>query len=244
MIRLIIFLCAIAATILYATVPPAKGFAEPGSARILLFHVPEAMMCTLYFLWGAIMAFRYLMSAQKGRAEIAFDNRSLAAIEMGTILCLLATTTGMVFAYEQWGVAWDWDPRQVTIFIQLLIYAAYFALRTAFSARERGRAAAAAYAVFAFLTVPLLIWVLPRLPQFSGKHSGANDAVVGGGLDSTYRMYWMACMVLIGTVALWCYKLRVNQIDSAAKKEYETDTSDSPDSGVVRPVRLRGVDQP
>jgi heme exporter protein C len=160
---------------------------------------------------------------------------------MGTLLCVLATITGMVFAYEQWGVAWDWDPRQVTIFVQLLIYAAYFALRTAFSASERARAVSAAYAVFAFVTVPFLIWVLPRLPQFSGKHSGANQAVVGGGLDTTYRTYFLICTVAIGAVALWCYNLRVRSADQALQKD-EDNSLDPAASGVVRPVRIRSLD--
>ena len=240
MTRILIILAAIAATVIYAITPPAVGFAKPESARILLFHVPEAMLCGVFFLWGAIMAARYLLSQRKGVGNAAFDRRSMAAIEMGTILCVLATLTGMLFALEQWGVAWDWDPRQTTIFVQLLIYAAYFALRTAFSSPERAKAAAAAYAVFAFLTVPVLIWVLPRL--LPGRHSGANQAVVGGGLDSTYRTYFLICVLIIGAVAVWCYTLRVRQSDREAKLDNESDTLDSADSGVVRPVRVRGVD--
>jgi heme exporter protein C len=239
--RVFIFLIATTATVLYFIAPGAKGFNSPESAKILFFHVPEAMLCTVYFLWGAIMAGRYLLSQRSGVSNAAFDRRSLAAIEMGTLLCVLATLTGMIFAYEQWGVAWDWDPRQVTIFVQLLIYAAYFALRTAFSSIERARASAAAYAIFSFLTVPFLIWILPRLPQFSGKHSGANQAVTGGGLDATYSLYFWICILCIGIVTVWCYNLRVTRSDADAKRD-ESDPSDSPDSGVVRPVRLRGVD--
>lgn len=241
MTRIFIFLIAITATVLYFIAPSAKGFSNPESARILFFHVPEAMLCSVYFLWGAIMAARYLLSQKGGGANAAFDRRSLAAIEMGTLLCVLATLTGMVFAYEQWGVAWDWDPRQVTIFGQLLIYAAYFALRTAFSSAERARASAAAYAIFSFLTVPFLIWIIPRLPQFSGKHSNANQAVTGGGLDATYSLFFWTCIVIIGIVTLWCYNLRVKRSDADAKRD-ETDTPDSSDTSVVRPVRLRGVD--
>lgn len=240
MTRILIILFAILATTLYAIAPSAKGFSNPESAKILFFHVPEAMLCSVYFLWGAVMGIRYLLS-QKHGANAAFDRRSLAAIEMGTLLCVLATLTGMIFAYEQWGVAWDWDPRQVTIFVQLLIYAAYFALRTAFSSAERARASAAAYAIFSFLTVPTLIWILPRLPQFAGKHSGANKAVTQGGLDATYSLYFWTCILCIGIVTVWCYNLRVKRADADAKRD-ESDLIDSADPGVVSPVRLRGVD--
>ncbi|MGI8923578.1 MAG: cytochrome c biogenesis protein CcsA [Fimbriimonadales bacterium] len=239
--RTALIIASVLVTYLYATAPPARNFAEPESAKILFFHAPEAMLCTVFFLWGAIMAGRYLRTR-----DIAFDIRSLASIEMGTLLCLLATATGMVFAYEQWGVAWDWDFRQVSIFIQLLIYAAYFALRAGFSSRERAAANAGAYSIFAFLTVPFLIWVLPRLPQFATKHAGANQAVTGGGLDSTYRAIFYSCAVVIGLVALYCYKLRVREAEAFAHSEkfdvIQDSSFDSTSAGVVRPVRLRDTD--
>ncbi|MBA3726680.1 MAG: hypothetical protein H0W86_09565, partial [Armatimonadetes bacterium] len=97
--RISLVIASIFVTYLYATAPPARNFPQPDSAKILFFHAPEAMLCTLFFLWGAIMAGRYLRTR-----DMAFDIRSLASIEMGMLLCLLATTTGMVFAYEQWSV--------------------------------------------------------------------------------------------------------------------------------------------
>ncbi|MBA3726445.1 MAG: hypothetical protein H0W86_08330, partial [Armatimonadetes bacterium] len=145
-----------------------------------------------------------------------------------------------------WSVAWDWDFRQVSIFIQLLIYAAYFALRAGFSSRERAAANAGAYSIFAFLTVPFLIWVLPRLPQFAQKHGGANQAVSGGGLDSTYTAIFYSCAVVIGLVALYCYKLRVREAEAFAHSEkfdaIQDSSIDSAPAGVVRPVRLRDTD--
>jgi heme exporter protein C len=240
--RVFLILLSAAATVAYVLAPPGAGFQKPESARILFFHVPEAMLCTFFFIWGAIMGVRYLLSGRNGVGNTAFDIRALASIEVGTILCILATTTGMVFAYEQWGVAWDWDPRQVTILMQLLIYAAYFALRAGFVSRERSAANSAAYSVFAGLTVPFLIWVLPRLPQFQTKHSGANKAVIGGNLDQTYGTLFALSVLTIGLVALWCYKLRVSQLTREEEKTNEAASVDSADTGVVRPVRIRDLD--
>ena len=92
--------------------------------------------------------------------------------------------------------------------------------------------------------VPFLLFVLPRLPQLQTKHAGANNAVVGGGLDPTYRAIFYSCAVVIGLVAVWCYKLRVRQAELAILKEEQAhESSDSAtNSGVVRPVRLRDVD--
>lgn len=235
--RVFLLSSAIAITALYIWAPGAKGFPQEESAKIMFFHVPPAMLCTLFYLWGALMAIRYLKTKNP-----TFDVRSMAAIEVGTLLCLLATLTGMVFAKVQWGAFWEWDPRQTSILIQLLIYAAYFALRFSFSDPNRARAYAAAYAIFAFPTVPFLIFVLPRIVAFT-LHGGANQAVLGGGLDPTYRAIFYTSLVVIFLCFAWAYKMRVREGEEAIQKEVadglEAGRRDSADTGVVRPVRLR-----
>ena len=68
-----------------------------------------------------------------------------------------------MFAKLTWGAYWNWDPRQTTVFILLLIYGAYLALRAAIEEEERRAPIAAVYALLAFITVPLLIFVIPRM---------------------------------------------------------------------------------
>ncbi|MCW5947041.1 MAG: cytochrome c biogenesis protein CcsA [Fimbriimonadales bacterium] len=235
--RIFLLLAGIGVTGLYVWAPGAKGFPQEESAKILFFHVPPAMLCPLFYLWGAVMSIRYLRTK-----DPRFDVRAVAAIEVGTLLCVLATLTGMVFARVQWGAFWEWDPRQTSIFIQLLIYAAYFALRYSFSNQERSRAYSAAYAIFAFPTVPFLIFALPRMVTFT-LHGGANQAVVGGGLDPTYRSIFYTTLVVILLCFAWAYSLRVREGEEwLAKEESDglaTGGSDTADPGVVRPVRLR-----
>ncbi len=239
--RIFLLLAGIGVTALYVWAPGAKGFPQEESAKILFFHVPPAMLCTLFYLWGAVMAIRYLMSK-----DLRFDVRSVAAIEVGTLLCVLATVTGMVFAKVQWGAFWEWDPRQTSIFIQLLIYAAYFALRYSFPTPVRSAAYSSAYAIFAALTAPFLIFILPRLNLWPSSHAGANQAVVGGGLDPTYRTIFYTTLVVILLCFAWAYKVRVREGEEGLLKEVSdglaTGGSDSPDPGVVRPVRLRDRD--
>ncbi|MCH8275595.1 MAG: cytochrome c biogenesis protein CcsA [Armatimonadetes bacterium] len=241
--RGLLFLAATGTCIAYVLAPAAQGFAVGESARIIFFHVPPAMLCTLFFLWAAVMGIRYLLTR-----NTSFDHRCLAAVEIGFLLCFLATVTGMIFARQQWGAYWQWDARQTSILIQLLIYAAYFALRFAFVSAERAAANSAAYATFAFLTVPFLIWILPRLPQIQkfSLHGGANEAVIGGGLDASYRMVLYPTLIVILFVAAWAYRLRVREAELTHTLE-EMDAlassgGDTADSRVVRPVRIHDAD--
>jgi heme exporter protein C len=236
--RALLIVMGAAITVAYALAPNAKDFPQPESAKIIFFHVPPAMLGTVFFLWAAIQALRFLRSR-----HVDFDHRALAAVEVGTLLMVLATLTGMVFARVQWGAFWSWDPRQTTILLQLLIYASYFALRSSFEDKDRGVVSANAYAVFAFLTVPFLIYVLPRV--FSSLHAAPNQAVVGNNLDPTYRTIFYSSLLVIGLAFLWAYRYRVSALDSLKETTYglEDRSGDSTDTSVVRPVRLRDMDE-
>ncbi|HWP31509.1 MAG TPA: cytochrome c biogenesis protein [Fimbriimonadales bacterium] len=241
--KIVLFLAGIGVTVAYIWAPPAKNFPVPEAAKIMFFHVPPAMLCTAFFLWGAIMGGRYLMTK-----DIRFDIRSLAAIEIGTLLVILATLTGMIFAKMQWGAFWEWDPRQVLILLQLLIYLAYFALRTSIAERQRAAIVSAGYSIFAFLTVPFLIWALPRIPPFAtqSRHAGANEAVVGGGLDPTYRIIFYSTLIVVFFAFALAYRLRVREAEISyaweAADELDSRSDSAATSRVVGAVRLRDKD--
>jgi heme exporter protein C len=58
--------------------------------------------------------------------------------------------------------------------ITMLIYVAYFILRTAFDSERLQARIASAYNLFAFATVPFLLYVLPR--QMASLHPGAEGS--------------------------------------------------------------------
>jgi heme exporter protein C len=138
---------------MFLWVPEYEGLGNTG--RIVMVHVPTAWLSTVAF---AIAAWYSLMFRQARD-----DDRALAATELGLLFSILATVTGSMFAKVVWGSYWNWEPRETSILILLLIYGAYFALRSAIEDVERRRQLAAVYALFAFATAPLLTFVVPRL---------------------------------------------------------------------------------
>ena len=125
------------------------------SSRIVFFHVPTAWVAVLAFLFSCVASVRYLR-----RRDPMDDIRATVSAGLGLLFAVLATVTGAVFARIMWGAYWNWDPRQTSIVILLLIYSAYFALRGAIPDPERRASLAAVYAILAFVTVPFLIFVV------------------------------------------------------------------------------------
>lgn len=151
--------------------PVVPGLEE--QIRIMNFHVPVAWISVLAYLFAMIYSIGFLKTK-----DIKYDLKASASAEIGTMFCILATVTGMVWAKLNWGSFWNWDPRETSIFILLLIYGAYFALRAALDDEVARAKLSSVYSIIAFITVPFLIFVLPRIVE--GLHPGSENDVTAG----------------------------------------------------------------
>ena len=70
--------------------------------------------------------------------QLRLDDVAAASSGLGFLFCFLALVSGMIWAHWEWGAFWNWDPRQNTVLILLLIYAGYFTLRSAIPEIDRG----------------------------------------------------------------------------------------------------------
>jgi heme exporter protein C len=143
---------------MFAIIPQYEGLGNAG--RIIIMHVPTAWVSVLAFAVSAFYSGMYLW-----RGRPADDDRALAAAESGFLFTVLATVTGAIFSQVVWGIYWNWDPRQTSIFVLLLIYAGLFALRAALEDVQKRRQLGAVFSLFAFVTVPFLIFVAPRMAE-------------------------------------------------------------------------------
>ncbi len=182
--------------------PTAQGFVGE-SARIVFFHVPLAWVSVVAFCVNLWASLRYL-----ARRDPLDDARAAAAARLGLVFCVLATVTGSLFAKVMWGEFWNWDPRQISIVILLLVYAAYFALREAVADDERRGGLAAAYATLAFVTMPFLVFVVPRIYFSLHPDTLIN---VRGSIDMDPRMLRVLLASLVGFTGIfvWLYTLEV-----------------------------------
>jgi heme exporter protein C len=144
----------IVAGFLYA--PLAEKLYE--MTRIIYFHIPMAWVAVLAFLISTVFSIRYLMT-RSWRDDV----RAAISAKLGLLFAVLATVSGAIFAKAMWGAFWNWDPRETSIFLLLLIYGAYLTLRTAVEGEDKRARLAAVYNILAFVTVPFLVFVVPRL---------------------------------------------------------------------------------
>ena len=150
--------------LVFFVIPPAEGLGN--YVRIIFIHIPCAWIGVLAFLVAAVYAWRVLRGWRDGAAAPAAiahaDHLSARSAALGLAFTAVATVTGAIFSRLTWGAFWNWDPRQTTILCLLLIYAAYLALRSVTADPERRARVSAVYALFSFLAVPFLVFVIPR----------------------------------------------------------------------------------
>ncbi|TFG96708.1 MAG: cytochrome C biogenesis protein [Calditrichales bacterium] len=195
--------------------PLAQGLGE--YTRVLYFHVPVAWVTVLAFLIGAVFSVLFLM-----KRKFLYDQIAEAASQLGLIYCILATVTGSIWAKVSWGSFWNWDPRETSIFILLLIYAAYFALRSAIEHEERRAVLGAVYSIFAFVTVPFFVLIVPRV--YSSLHPdplintqakiNMDGKMLTTFLSSLFGFTVLFLWMLKSKIALVKIKLRLREMEN------------------------------
>jgi heme exporter protein C len=161
-----------------------------------------AMMSVIAF-WTSMV---YAVHALRLREPVA-DLKSLIAAELGLLFGVLATLTGSVFAASNWNSFWNWDPRETSMLVLLLIYGAYFGLRSAVEDEERRATLAAVYNIFAGVVMPFLVFVVPRIPALDSSHP--NNIWKSGGMSADYRVVLYSGLLGYLGLFIWMFQLRL-----------------------------------
>lgn len=188
----------ILAAFLYA--PPDRTLGEAG--RVIMFHIPVAWVTVLAFLVSCVYSVLFLR-----RRQLGDDLRAAASAQLGLVFAILATITGSIFARITWGSFWNWDPRETSIFILLLIYGAYFALRSAVEDEDRRARLSAVYAIVAFVTVPFLVFVVPRV--YFSLHPDIITPTGSIQMGARTLQVFFASLAGFSGLYVWMYKVAV-----------------------------------
>jgi len=200
--RLALFVWIAAALVAGFLWAPTVPFLEE-TTRVLYFHIPSAWITVVALGWSMVHSVLYLRTR-----NLRHDDEAAAAAELGMLFCIGATISGSFWARAQWGSYWNWDPRETSIFFLLLIYGAYLALRGAIDGEERRARLAGIYSAIAFVAVPFLMFVVPRV--YASLHpSPILPSRSEGGMDGRIRVVFYAMLVGFTALFFWMKSIRV-----------------------------------
>ncbi|MFA0962059.1 cytochrome c biogenesis protein CcsA [Roseivirga sp. BDSF3-8] len=172
--------------------------------RGLYFHVPMWFGMIFLLLASVVYAIKYLRSG-----DPAHDLKSVEFANIGVTFGVLGIITGMVWAQYTWGEWWSGDPKQNSAAIGLLIYFAYFVLRSSFTDEQQKARVSSIYSIFAFFALIALLFILPRMQDSLHPGNGGNPGFNAYDMDSKLRMVFYPAVIGWTLLGVWFSTLRI-----------------------------------
>ncbi|MFN0204230.1 MAG: cytochrome c biogenesis protein [Bacteroidia bacterium] len=209
------------------SLPKLPGLGQ--SSRNLFYHVPTWFVVMFMMGVSVYQSIRFLRMMdpdyEAKESPLIADAKASEAAHVGTLFNILGLVTGMVWSRVSWGenlpyydfsAWWVWDPIQICALVSLMIYLAYFLLRSSFSDGEQKAKISATYNIFAFATLIPLYFIIPKMlnglhPTSADSDAGGGSFIFrgsGGGISNEYRIILYPMMFGMIMMAYWVYEMR------------------------------------
>ena len=172
--------------------------------RVLYFHVPMWFGMLILFTVSVVYSIKYLRSPLRKN-----DTYAIEFANTGMLFGLLGILSGSLWAKFTWGTFWTSDPKLNAAAIALLIYSAYFILRSSLTDKQQRARIGAIYNIFAYATLVPLLFILPRLTDSLHPGNGGNPGFNSYDLDSQLRMVFYPAVVGWALLGVWLTSLRI-----------------------------------
>jgi len=182
---------------------PARAIVNE-SIRNLYYHVPMWFGMMIIMTVSVVNAIRYLRTS-----NLQYDILSAQYGRTGTLLGILGIVTGAIWAKYTWGAPWSNDIKQILAAVALLIYAAYFVLRSSLDDIDKKARVSAVYNIFAYTMLFPTLFIIPRL--YDSLHPGGegNPAISQQDIDPIMRMVFWPAVLGWTLLAVWITSLFV-----------------------------------
>lgn len=169
----------------------------------------------ILFIVSLVYSIKYLM-----HFNYKFDIYARNYAAVGSVLGILGYITGAIWANYTWVTDQNQslanvlkEPKLIGAVIALLIYGAYFVLRSSFTDIDKKARVSAVYNIFAFAMLFPSIWIIPRLvgslhPGSPGSDSG-NPALNYNDIDSRLRVVFYPAVLGWTLLGVWITTLRI-----------------------------------
>lgn len=173
--------------------------------RNLYYHVP--LWFAMLFQMG--VSIFYAIKALSS-SDLKDDSTSVSAAAVGFFLSIPGLITGSLWAKYTWGTWWTFhDPKLNGVAIGVLIYLAYFILRSAITDDLIRLRISAVYNIFAFVMLILFVMILPRMADSLHPGNGGNPAFGKYDLDNNMRLVFYPAVT--GWILFSCWLLNIRR---------------------------------
>ncbi len=184
------------------------------SIRNLYYHVP---------MWFGMLALLIAsaINAAKGlnKKDFKFDILSSSYAQIAMLYGTMGLITGMIWAKNTWGAYWTNDPKLNSAAIGMLMYLAYFVLRSSIEDEEKKARISAVYNLFCLPVFIVLIFVLPRLTDSLHPGNGGNPGFNSYDLDSRLRLVFYPAVLGWLLIGFWIAELQI-RVKQLTHKKY------------------------
>lgn len=184
------------------------------SSRILYFHVPVAWVSVIAFVTAGGYSIAHLVDRQQNNDYYA--RRAYNAALIGIWCTIVTVISGSLWAKVSWGSYWNWDPRERSIVLLLLVYLAYFVLHSSLGKTSGGSRITAVYLIMAMVAMPILVFVIPRI--YPSLHP---DTVINAQREvqlATEMRIVLAAMTVSFTLLYSCILILLNRLSAVEQR--------------------------
>ncbi len=182
--------------------------------RNTFFHVAIWFAMFLLLIYSCYHSIRYLRTK-----DLHSDRKSEALINVALFFGIAGILTGAIWARFTWGTFWTSDIKLNMSAVAMLVYCAYWVLRSSISDIDTKARISAVYNIFAFINLMFLVMVIPRFTDSLHPGNGGNPALGGEDLDSTLRCIFYPAIIGYTLIGLWMADLNYRFLNLQDKYE-------------------------
>ena len=171
--------------------------------RNLYFHVGMWFAMIAMMTVSVVYA---IINIKNGK--LIYDLKSTAFAHVGVLFGFLGLLTGMLWGNFTWGSYWPDDPKIHGAAITVLIYLAYFILKSGVTDMEKRARISGAYNIFAYVLLVLFLIVYPRIAPSLHPGNGGNPGFNTYDLNSSMRVIFYPAIIGWILLGVWIATLQ------------------------------------
>jgi heme exporter protein C len=182
--------------------------------RNLYFHVCMWFAMMILFTFSVAYSIKYLRTS-----SFQCDIKAKAYADVGTFMGLLGYSTGAIWASYTWADPNNpayasfgsimREPKLIGAAMALLIYGAYFVLRSSIIDMDQRARVSAVFNIFSYTMLFPSIWIIPRLLPSLHPGQEGNPALNFNDIDSRMRMVFYPAVIGWTLLGAWITNIKI-----------------------------------